>query len=261
MATRADLERQSQAQRDVVALATAALLAEWDAQDLSDPAAVQAALVPVFAEVVASYGELAAGLSADFFDDMREAAGVPGRFSARLADVVGAEQAEASARWALSALRRREFTLTEDDGEEITVVKEPDPEKALERLSGAAQRHVRQPGRDTITENAGRDNARWARVPTGDSTCAFCRILASRADDEGLGGVYASERSALYREDGGKYHDWCDCKPIPIWSPTDYPEGYDPNTYLQQYVDAAKVARSLHITDIAAAMREQLGVS
>ncbi len=62
---------------------------------------------------------------------------------------------------------------------------------------------------ETIIENAGRDKkkgVRFARVPTGFETCAFCLMLASR------GAVYHTRATAgEFRH----FHRRCDCKVVP----------------------------------------------
>ena len=62
---------------------------------------------------------------------------------------------------------------------------------------------------------------RYARVPSGAKTCAFCAMLASR------GFVYASEDKAGAL---GQYHKDCDCEIIPSWDRKNPKiEGYDPD--------------------------------
>ena len=62
---------------------------------------------------------------------------------------------------------------------------------------------------ETIVANVGRDKdkgARFARVPTGLETCAFCLMLASR------GAVYHTRKTAgEFRH----FHRRCDCKVVP----------------------------------------------
>lgn len=264
MATRAEVEAQRQAQADVVALAVAEFVAVWEASNLADPQQAIDQLAPVFAEIVATYGEMSASLAADFYDELREATGLRDGFSAQMAATIGADQAQASARWGLAPLRPTKVTVTDpESGEVVEESERPgSPDAALDRLAGSMQRHVAQPGRDTIAENVDRDpsDARWARVPTGGKTCAWCRILASRVDEQTGAGIYTSEHAALFREDGHKYHDWCDCTPVIVWGPADYPDGYDPEAYLNQYLDGREKAESGDIRDITKAMRKQLGV-
>lgn len=79
---------------------------------------------------------------------------------------------------------------------------------------------------------------RYARVPTGEETCDFCIMLASR------GPVYHSEESAGAYD---HYHANCDCRIVPFWGTYDIGpsrrgsimsiEGYDPDALYGQYVD------------------------
>ncbi len=71
---------------------------------------------------------------------------------------------------------------------------------------------------------------KWARVPKGPKTCAFCAMLASR------GYAYTSEEAA-----GGKgniYHTDCHCQPMPNWGKQAL-TGYDPDKFKAMY-DRAK---------------------
>lgn len=73
---------------------------------------------------------------------------------------------------------------------------------------------------------------RWARVPRGSKTCAFCLMLASR------GFVYLSEDSAGMQM---QYHEDCDCDIVPSWG-SQVLKGYDPDKYLAMYQAAADAA-------------------
>ena len=70
---------------------------------------------------------------------------------------------------------------------------------------------------------------RWARVPRGARTCAFCTMLASR------GFTYLSEDSAGLEM---QYHRDCDCQIVPSWaarhSPDTTPNGSPPCGRKQQ---------------------------
>lgn len=81
---------------------------------------------------------------------------------------------------------------------------------------------------DTITENAGRDTrhkVKYARVPMGKETCAWCIMLASQ------GFVYASKKTAgEFRH----FHDNCDCIIVPSFGEGSI-EGYDESEYLDIY--------------------------
>lgn len=75
----------------------------------------------------------------------------------------------------------------------------------------------------------------WARVPTGNETCAFCLVMCSR------GAVYRDAKSAGSRVDSEEalrlqraglftpedhmtqWHTGCDCKVVPVWDLDDWP--------------------------------------
>ena len=95
---------------------------------------------------------------------------------------------------------------------------------------------VKQPYRSTVQDSAIKSGAGWARVPAGAETCAFCLMLASR------GGVYTSKRVAIHGHSGKKYHGDCDCEPVLVRSPDDYPEGYDPEGLYDAYSNARRQA-------------------
>jgi hypothetical protein len=239
VATPAEVAEFRAAQTDVVALALAALVAWWEQLIArltgGDAAPVAAEMQTFTVELVATYGDAVSLAAADWYDGLREQAAAPGRFRARMADPAPAEQAAAVARWAAGPLFGAQ----------------PDPAQALQNLSGGVQRLVLQPARETIADSVDRDpaDARWARVPSGATTCAFCRLLASR------GAVYHSEEDA-----GGmanSYHNSCDCVPTPVWPGESEP--YDVDALLEEY-NAARAKAGGDPNDILAQMRKDLGV-
>ncbi len=139
-------------------------------------------LVALVTDVATAYGELSATAAADFYDYLAELAGT------RLPPAVPADprppaaQVKKMAIWATAPLRYAA----------------PLVPLALQRLTGATQRLAQQPGRTTMLETARRDRVRFARVPQGAETCAFCLMLASR------GAVYATEAAA------GAFDQWHD---------------------------------------------------
>jgi hypothetical protein len=237
VATPADVAAFRTTQRDVVALALAELVAWWEQLVALLRGDAPVADIETFtADLVATYGDAAALAAADWYDELRAEAGVAGRFRARMADPAPPGQAAAVARWAAGPL----FGAR------------PDPGQALEHLSGGVQRLVLQPGRQTIADSVDLDpaDARWARVPSGATTCAFCRLLASR------GAAYHSEEDA-----GGlanSYHSKCDCVPTPVWP--GQPEPYDVDALLEEY-NAARGKAGGDPRAILAQMREDLGIN
>ena len=137
-----------------------------------------------------------------------------------MARPVQLEQVTASARWGLGPLF------------------EGDPRAALELLTGATQRLVMKPFRDTVFESGRADpRKRWfARVPSGRTTCRFCVMVASR------GFVYGTAERA---GESNTFHDNCDCMIIPGTGRSDYPDGYDLAEYQRLNADHSGIGREL----------------
>lgn len=231
MASRADVNRLVASNRDVVALVESTLGDLWASLDMSKPETARDALVREVPVLVAQFGDVAATVAADWYDDLRADAGVAGRFSATLASNTPAEQVESQVRFGAQHL----FAS--------------DPNQSLAFLLAVVGKYALKPGRDTITRSAQRDPAkpRWARVPSSRSPCAFCRLLASR------GAVYGSKASA---GDMHVYHGRCHCVPTPIWTPGDFPKGYDPGALHDEYLAARSEAETGSISDVLAALRQ-----
>lgn len=101
-------------------------------------------------------------------------------------------------------------------------------DKFIEKAIANAHNGVRRYANDTVLMNVKRDGTkgiRYARVPVGIETCAFCIMLASR------GFVYYSKESASAN---GHVHPNCDCKIVPGFE-GDVVEGYDPKVYESIY--------------------------
>lgn len=236
MASRDDVERFAQANRDVRALVLRDLRAFFAVLS-SDAINTRNALEEFMPRLVRQYGEIAATVAADFFDGLRDAAEVQGAFTAVMADPVDPEAARAGTRWALGPL----FAPV------------PNAVAALGRLEQVADRMALQPGRDTIVRSTSLDPAKpqWARVPVGP-TCAFCLVLASR------GAVYLTEESAGQHR---KYHAECNCTATPIWSEDDLPDGYDPDALYETYLAASDAANTSRMKPVAAELRAREGIN
>ncbi|WP_136191987.1 EndoU domain-containing protein [Actinomyces procaprae] len=239
MPDRASVNRLSAAQRRAVteaireldAFFTAAARAGWD------PTRIRAALLEVFPALCQQYGDVVATAAAEWYEQTR-AAEIGGTYEAVLAEPVPLARLEGSVRAAAHYVYTGELDL------------------ARTMLLGSLQRYVMDQGRGTITRNAARDKAchKWARVPSGPSTCAWCAMLASR------GWVYASAESA--GGDGNRYHDHCDCQIVPSWKAKDPSiAGYDPDGLKAKYDEARRIVvssgQSPTAENIAAAMRKR----
>lgn len=97
-------------------------------------------------------------------------------------------------------------------------------------VSDSVGRLVKLVGVDTMQQNALRDGAEWAWIPSGD-TCAFCLTLASR-------GWQKASESAVKNGHAEHVHANCDCTYCVRLKPDMDVMGYDPQKYLDMYLNA-----------------------
>lgn len=221
-----------QIRRDLNALARAAqgdLRSIWDSFGAGQRVTVGRVIDAGWLALIEQYGDIAAEIGATQFEEWAAELDI----RPRTLLVAGVDEARATARlgWALST-----------------------PDQIANAL-GLLDELVKQPFRSTVQNSAWKSGAGWARVPTGLETCAWCRMLASR------GGVYRTEQIARYGTNGKKYHGHCDCTPVLIRTAEDYPEGYDPADYYDQYSQARHDAGSGDPKKILAAMRERFDIA
>ena len=173
-----------------------------------------AMLISYSYSVATKYGEGAAALAAQMYDAIAELSDVyvPPAVPAQTATI------EETARTIQGA---RLFS------------KDPDV------TASAVGRLVKQAGEDTTMQNAMRDGAEAAWIPSGD-TCAFCLTLASR------GWQKVSKRSLRKGIHAEHIHNNCDCVHMVRFDSLrsgeyyydgeqSQVEGYDPEKYYQMY--------------------------
>lgn len=97
----------------------------------------------------------------------------------------------------------------------------------LDIIAQAVGRQVKLVGVDTMQQNALRDGAEWAWIPSGD-TCAFCLTLASR-------GWQKASKKAIKNGHAEHVHANCDCTYAIRFNKSLDVEGYDPGKYLAMY--------------------------
>lgn len=230
MASAAQVAEYRDINGNIIALAEADLEVFFASLDTSDIARARDQLTDFMLALTESYGRTASLAAAQFYDNLRAASpNAAGTYRAVMGGGVTRVEIDGTVRWAVDGL------LKGDEG------------STLSRLSGAAQRYITNQGRDTIVLNSYRDPSpgRWARVPSGPTTCGFCLSLASR------GPVYRSEQTARTAADGTSYHDRCDCMPVQIWTGDDLPDGYDPDALYVEYRAARDSIGSGSLADIA----------
>lgn len=168
----------------LVALAENDLRILFDQFDTAEQA--RDGLMDVLPALVAVYGAAAATLAADWYDDLRETAGAPGRFLAIPAELPDRGRTDILARWAVAPM----------------FAAEPDPGIALSKTVGGLQRIVADAARYTVTVSTRADprSTGWRREGTGG--CDFCR--------DRLGDTYRTE--VVFDS-----HDRCHCIALPTF--------------------------------------------
>ena len=155
------------------------------------PDQVRAALFDTVPALIDHYSLGSSALAVDWYDDLREEAGAPGRFTsepvipdrvAKVGNMLG---------WATEPL----YAAT------------PDPAQVGLRLLPAVQYEIALPNRETLTTNVRRDPAAngWRRVASG-SGCRFCRMLTGRDV------LYRKESTARFAS-----HTNCSCTAQPVF--------------------------------------------
>ena len=183
-------DRQAADLEVVVSLAQRDLRTLWRSWDVTDAAATQQAMSEALAGLADYYQPIAGDVALTYYGDARAAAGVRGRYSARLVLPAPAAQLDAMARWSARPL----FGAV-------------DEASAAARLEGSLQRVVANAARGSIIATSKRDpaKARWYRSARGNA-CAFCAMTAAR------GAIYRSEQTANF-----KSHDYCGCVAAVEW--------------------------------------------
>lgn len=223
MVTRSDVNRLSAATTKITDAADYVLSEFFSSVDLGRPVMVRDALLDALPVLAQEYGDLAATVAAEWYEQVRLEE-VGGSYSARLGATADVKAVQGSVRWAAGEL----YT--------------PDPQGTLVLLRNSLQRYVMQGARDTIAANVQADTGRprYAVVPTGPTPCPWCLIMASR------GWAYSTERNARKHS---SYHDSCKCQVVPAWG--DAPprlQGYDPDGYYKLYAQAREEGEPLSQT-------------
>lgn len=172
--------------------------------DISTKAA-QAAAIAYANALTTRYGEGAAAAACEMYDAVAAASGVT---------LPAAEPAETASYHEVAKAVNGTLKQTQQP----------------EAVSGAVGRLVKLAGVDTTMQNALRDGAEWAWVPSGD-TCAFCLALSSR-------GWQRASKAALKNGHAEHVHANCDCTYAVRFDSSTQVAGYDPTRYRQLYETA-----------------------
>lgn len=188
-----EIEQFREANIAISELAKRDLSALWATLDLGNPPESRDLLLELVPEITGLYGEQAAFIAAEWYDLIREEAGIPGQYTAAMAATVPREFVEKRVRYGAGHL----FTET--------------PELMLPFLNTAISEYVLQPGRDTIQQSSMSDPyaTGWHRETRSSESyakgCGFCNMLAGR------GGVYKRSTARFAA------HGNCQCVAVPSW--------------------------------------------
>lgn len=156
----------------------------------ADPRQIRDAVAELAKTLVAEYGSAAATFAADWYADVRLAAGITDRYVVTEFTQDFTESIDRTVRRAAGDL----FGPA------------PDVAAFVETVALKASQYAMDGARNTIVQNTYRDPRAggWQRVPYGP-TCDFCLMLVSR------GAVY-KKSTAFFRA-----HPHCDCGAVPSW--------------------------------------------
>lgn len=107
---------------------------------------------------------------------------------------------------------------------------------SAESMGQAIGRLVKRAGADTTLQNAIRDRAEFAWIPSGDS-CAFCIMLASN-------GWQPATKAAMNGGHAEHIHANCDCEYAIRFTPNTEYAGYNPREYRDMYDEADEDGKS-----------------
>lgn len=197
---------------------TAALLAAlrrlWPSVDPRASAASRKPAVAASAAVVNHFSNASISLSADFYEAMRQDAGVTSRFTVPSIDPLTEQQAEAylttSINSFLAQVKIDQKAMRAEVDQKLAEIEQ----QFMLQVEAAAQKIVADAGRHEIifATHADSEAHGWARV-CKPGACAFCLMLAAR------GPVYRSKETASFRahvpKDGRG--GFCQCIPEPLF--------------------------------------------
>ena len=170
-------------------------------------------VIQALAAVMPTYTDMAAQASADFYDAARELV-VGEKMGAQAISDFDMRKTEGAVRGFVRFVLRDEVQTFND--------------QVLQRIDYEMKRSAG----ESMFANGRRDprKPKFARVPTGDETCDFCLMLASR------GFVYTSEATAGATK-LDHYHSGDDCRVVAQWDDGGV-EGYDTQAIYDRWQDA-----------------------
>lgn len=173
-------------------------------------------VVNSYSALVAKYGDQAASVALEFYDQQRKAAGIMTDYDITISDGHDA------------ALTRADVQVAFDEHKDAGT----GDDELASRVAGMAARRVMQRADSTIIGNAARDPAKpkWAFVPHAGA-CGWCILLGSR------GFEYTSDATAKVSR-----HHGCSCSVCVDFSSNPSLDGYDDAKLREIYYKAVNSA-------------------
>lgn len=180
-------------------------------RQIADAAGAAVALQDILPSVIDHYGSMGATLAADWYDELRDKVGVPGRFTAMPADIRDTGVPELIG-WASS--------------------KATDYAAFQTLIEGGVQKRIANFPRLTVAQSAIADPGAhgWQRIGSGECRNGFCDMLIARG--------------AVYSEAGADFaaHDHCKCMAVPAFDGAPRPvRPFTPSTRNISDADRARV--------------------
>lgn len=194
----------------LVTTAAAAEAVAVASQATESPSEVRAALFAAAPLILAEYQPAAAVMAVDWFEELREAARPPHRFTPAAVPLVDDEVIAARIARATNPLHEIEQRLADDFEAAFA--------ESLAAVNSEIQQIIADGFRETVIENSKSDpdSVGWRRYAR-PGACAFCRMLADR------GAVYSrtTARFAAHGAEmrGGRKGGDCMCLAGPSWDP------------------------------------------
>lgn len=184
--------------------------------------------------VIHTWSLAASSAAADWYDGLREAEAIRGRFMAIVKPLEN-PGAEALAGWGSEPLAADKLAATQSlatpmDERQI----EADAiQAARDRVEGGLQKRIVNSANLTVTDSANQDpQARGWMRQTRPGACKFCIMVASR------GGVFTKTSSTF------ACHEHCYCQAVPAWGGKALPvEPYKPSDKPSTAADRARVRK------------------
>lgn len=176
-------------------------------------AEIRDATILAIDDALNAFGEQASQVAAELFDEVCAKEGIDAEFEA--VDAIDPEMVDQGVRY-----RAREL-VSGNDG------------KFKRDIADLTRFYVKRSAFESLAKSCDRNGIRYARVPSGTETCAFCFMLSSR------GFVYHSELTAKGRNLHGM-HKHCDCIIVPGIPGETVIEGYDPDAMYDRWRQCAE---------------------